>query len=240
MPQDGERLQAKRYASFRSRFRAFLLDVLILAAVVVVSTSAMARFQESQSVNVGILVALAGLGLAYEPLMVTFCGGTLGHVWSNLRIVDSRTADRLPVGRALLRTLVKSAFGMLSFVFIFVTHQSQTLHDLAARSAVTIRNPASARARDYARPRVERPNRSMPSRARRVAVIAAYFLFLLIAIGWFHSIAVSQSCFADEVCSASETAITTVSSGLVMLALGVTILMGWTGRLPGCRAAKSA
>jgi uncharacterized RDD family membrane protein YckC len=232
MPQDGDHVQGQRYASFRLRLRAFLLDVLILAAVVVVGMTAMTLSQDSQA-NVGILVVLAGFGLAYEPLMVSFCEGTLGHRWSNLRIVDARTETRLSLWRALLRTWVKGAFGMLSFVFILITQRSQSLHDLAARSAVTIRNPGSARPRDYALPPVEQENRSMPSRARRATVIGGYVLLFSLVLAFVHLGTLSEACIDHDACSGGETATLTLSSGLWMIAVRRDRLDGMDGSAVG-------
>jgi uncharacterized RDD family membrane protein YckC len=72
--------------------------------------------------------------LFYEPVCIAVAGGTIGHLSMNLRIVRADDFGRVSFPRALLRTLVKAAIGVLVFMAIYFTRRSQGLHDLAART----------------------------------------------------------------------------------------------------------
>ncbi len=77
---------APRYARFSRRVRGVMLDwvitlIIIFGAVLVATTVG----NNNVSRALGILVVIALL--LYEPVLVSFTGGTLGHYFSNLRVV---------------------------------------------------------------------------------------------------------------------------------------------------------
>ncbi|TMJ54100.1 MAG: hypothetical protein E6G85_06055 [Alphaproteobacteria bacterium] len=113
-------------------------------------------------------------------------------------------------------------------------------HDLATRSTVQIRDPARAHPGQYITERAEVAVFGTPSRLRRAAIICAYLLLLVIALG----IAVngivmagvlSDRCLNDDCCSGGER-ITVLVTGVTLLVMMVAVIaLGWKGRLIGAR-----
>src|SRR5258708_10055870 len=83
-------VSAPRYARFSRRLRGIVVDwiiamAVIFGAVLVAVTAASDNF--SRALGIVVLLAL----LLYEPVLVSVTGGTLGHYFTNLRVVDERT-----------------------------------------------------------------------------------------------------------------------------------------------------
>ena len=113
-----------RYARFSRRLRAIFLDwvialVAIFGAVLVAATVGNDNF--SRALGIFILIAL----LLYEPVLVSFTGGTLGHTWTNLRVVDDRHGGNVSFAKACLRIVIKSVLGWYSFIVLAATRRNQ-------------------------------------------------------------------------------------------------------------------
>lgn len=147
-------------ASFGQRLGAVLVDTLVLFLPLAVLFGVLAAsfaasapsFLDGRDGPSGGLVA--GFGVMFVVLLlamlvgpvlysVGFEGGHLGQTvgkWAvGIRVVDGRTAGRLPVGRAFARTLVRSfASGtlLLGYLWMLWDDQRRTWHDLAADSRV--------------------------------------------------------------------------------------------------------
>ena len=80
----------------------------------------------------------------YEPILVSRMGGTLGHYFTNLRVVDDRSGGNIGFARACARVVIKGVLGLYSFVILAATRRNQAVHDLLTRSTVQIRDPAKA------------------------------------------------------------------------------------------------
>ncbi len=141
------------YAAFRLRFHALIMDGLIGTGFFIVAALATAiLFEDSPIARIlGFVVIIVAI-IAYEPVMVSRYGGTIGHRKSNIRIICSESDENLPIARAFMRSLVKQVFGLPCFIAMFMTRKSQGLHDLAAGARVIIRDPRVASIGDVAKP----------------------------------------------------------------------------------------
>lgn len=92
-------------------------------------------------------LAFAFTFLLYEPLMVSFLGGTIGHRMFDIRVKrEKRTDKNLNLFAALIRSAVKLILGMISFAFAWFDSKQQTLHDHFSGSIVvypTKKTPAN-------------------------------------------------------------------------------------------------
>jgi uncharacterized RDD family membrane protein YckC len=184
----------------------------------------------------GLIVAFY---FSYEPIMVTYCGGTLGHRLMNIRVADADTHFNLPFWRAIIRTIVKQFFGILSLGFMFVTRRAQSLHDLAARSEVVVRNPKRAGPTDYYVPTAPLPTGlGSPSRVRRIVVIGLYTIAVFFVTGLIGVSSLSQECLEADICSQSDRQVEQIIGVLFVVLFGTIATWGWTGRLPGCRVSR--
>jgi hypothetical protein len=183
--------------------------------------------------------------LLYEPLLVWLNGGTLGHSRCNLRVVDNRTRGNVGLLKAVARMIIKSALGWLSFVTMLTTRRSQAVHDLLTQSTVQIRDRAKARPHQFVGERLEFASDTMPSRVRRVAVILVYVLlssvlaFMVPALLLWAGL-ISDACALRERCSGFEDLLL-AGLGFAWIAISILwIALGWRGRLPGARRARSS
>ena len=82
---------APKYARFSRRFRGIVLDWMIVMGVLfgAVMLASMVR-NDNFSRVLGVLVITTLL--LYEPVLVSFTGSTLGHYFTNLRVVDECAA----------------------------------------------------------------------------------------------------------------------------------------------------
>lgn len=130
---------APSYGRFWPRVRAVYIDSIILIVVMAVGL-VVAVSLRVDSVTRVLGFSVAGFWLLYEPLLVSFTGGTIGHRRANLRVVDDRTGGNVSVPKAVARALIKGPLGWVSFVTMALTRRSQAIHDLLTRSTVQVRD----------------------------------------------------------------------------------------------------
>jgi uncharacterized RDD family membrane protein YckC len=189
----------------------------------------------SQSLRLTLFAAVIGLLLLYEPVLVTHRGSTIGQQLCNLRVVAPTVTGRLPFWKAFLRWLLKAVTGLASFATMGATRRNQALHDLPFGTTVQIANPAVARARDYISERPEPAVGPLPSRWRRVVVIAAYVVLLVPLFGPVVSLGASSECIDGNRCGPGERIwVQLVATGWLATFVALCIF-GWKGRLPGAQ-----
>jgi hypothetical protein len=177
--------------------------------------------------------------LLYEPVLVWRGGSTLGHYWSNLRVVAD-DGGNLSFIRALGRFVLKSLLGWYSFLSMAATRRNQAVHDLLTHSTVQIRDPAKATPSQFMTERREVAGAGKPSRLRRAAVTTAYLVVcfvlyiltidILLRAGIF-----SSACFYRSMCTGGDRIVDQVAGILFLVALAFVIALGWSGRLLGAR-----
>jgi uncharacterized RDD family membrane protein YckC len=236
---DMSAMPAPRYARFSRRLRAMLFDWIIALIVIygaVLLATSVGSDNFSRALGVLVIVAL----LLYEPILVSRIGGTLGHYFNNLRVVDEDDGGNISFPKACARAVIKGVLGLYSFVILAVTSRNQAVHDLLTGSTVQIRDPAKALSSQYMIERTELAATDMPSPRRRLAVICGYLLltaivYLLVTRGIIAAGLITDGCIDRNVCSASDR-ILSLNLGLALLAAGAAcITLGWRGRLIGAR-----
>lgn len=231
-----------KYARFTRRIQALMYDSMILV-IVIALTLFLATAAEDTSRLIGF--AGAAIVLFYEPVMVAMRGGTFGHSLRNLRVVDDRTHGNISFFKAVARFVIKLPLGILSFLTMATTQRHQAIHDLLTGSTVRIRDESQAHALHYHVARTEFADGAMPSRLRRSIAILGYLLLTMVAtfvpLDVLAQKLVTIGCLNDEsFCTAAEK-LTLDALGLGFLALcAVVIVMGWRGKLPGCRRKTNA
>jgi uncharacterized RDD family membrane protein YckC len=228
-----------RYARFSRRLRAMLFDWIIALIAIygaLLLAASVGNDNFSRALGIPLIVALA----LYEPILVSRIGGTLGHYFNNLRVVDERNGGNIGFLKACARVVIKGSLGLYSFVILAATRRNQAVHDLLTGSTVQIRDPAKALPGQYIIERSELAATGMPSPRRRLAVICGYLLltaivYLLITRGIIAAGVISDGCLDRNVCSAGDR-ILSLNLGLTLLAASAAcIVLGWRGRLVGAR-----
>ena len=237
---------APLYARFSRRFRGIFIDwvitlVVMFGALLVASTVA----TDTLSRALGIVV-IAVL-LLYEPILVSFTGGTVGHHLTNLRVVDDATGGNVGFLKACARLLLKSLLGWYSFVILAATRRNQAIHDLVTRSTVQIRDRTKARPGQFITERAEPAAgaSTMPPRWQRILVICLYLVLLFAAL----SVALyllattgllSARCVNSNYCSGGERVANVVIDIAFLLLMAAIIALGWKGKLFGARARRAS
>ena len=171
----------------------------------------------------------------YEPVLVTVRGCTIGQQLCNLRVVAPTVTGRLPFWKAFLRWLLKAVTGLASFATMGATRRNQALHDLPFGTTVQVANPALAGARDFILERPETASGPLPSRWRRVVVIAAYFVLLVPLVEPVMSLGASPGCVDANRCGSGEKVWVQLVGTAWLATLVAVCIFGWKGRLPGAR-----
>ena len=234
---------APKYARFSRRFRGIVLDWIIVmgilfGAVMLASTVANDNFSRA----LGVLVVTTFL--LYEPVLVSLTGSTLGHYFTNLRVVDDRSGGNVSFLKACARVAIKAVLGLYSFVILAATRRNQAVHDLLTKSTVQIRDPAKALPGQYLTESSDPADAKLPPARRRVAAICVYLVlmfvsYLAVMMGLNASGMMSNACVGSiDKCSAGERVLDAAAAVLVLLLMALIIARGWKGRLFGARKAR--
>ncbi len=212
-----------------------MLDWIITAAAIaaaLLATASSGNDEVSRVVGWAVVFML----LLYEPILVSAAGGTLGHIFTNLRVVDDRNGGNVSFLKACVRFVIKGLLGWYSFVVLSATRRNQAIHDLMTRSTVQIRDPAKALPGQYVTERGGLADLSMPSWWRRSAVIGGYLLLTYIVGGVAVFGSMSRSCLNNDSSCSSGERIINVGISLALLFMTAAIIgLGWQGRLFGAR-----
>lgn len=238
--------EQRAYGRFTRRLAAMIVDGLVTVGgmflgALAAGTAIFALGVDVESIRVVLIPAVAllmGAVLLYEPVLVSRTGGTVGHHLLNLRVVPDEEDGHLAFRWAVLRTLIKGAMGIPSFVVMAVSGRGQALHDAISGSTVQIKDLRRARPGDYTR---DRPAHEVSdvSRWRRFAVICAYMPLLWIGGYLYSRLVVPEACTVEGVCTAMGYGLNLLGNGLLTLMGGILVYLGWEGRLPGARTAQS-
>jgi uncharacterized RDD family membrane protein YckC len=244
-PQADVQALTPRYARFTRRLRGIMIDwvvamILLFGALLVASSIR----SDHLARTLGILVVL--VLVLYEPILVSLTGGTLGHYFSNLRVVDERDQGNVSFLKALARFVLKGLLGWYSFIVMTATRRNQAIHDLLTRSTVQIRDPAKARPRDYITERTDFQGPDMPSRRRRIAVICVYLLLAVVVYGLADVYGLarvaaevtgtwSPACMNKTDCSTAARLLAIAWAVIWIGGSAACVGLGWRGRLPGAR-----
>jgi uncharacterized RDD family membrane protein YckC len=232
-------ISGPRYARFSRRLRGIMLDWIITLSVIA-GALLVAASTRNDDVSRALGILMVTVVLLYEPVLVSFTGGTVGHYFSNLRVVDDRGGN-VSFLKASARMVVKGLLGWYSFVILMATRRNQAIHDLITGSTVQIRDPAKASAGQYVTERTDLADPSMPPWWRRIVVIFGYLLLTFIAVGVVAVNSMSVGCIQDSsLCSAGERIFNVVVSVGFLFLTALIIGLGWTGRLYGARRARRA
>ncbi|MGV7219433.1 RDD family protein [Bradyrhizobium sp. UFLA05-112] len=231
---------APRYARCARRLKAILLDWMLAMALLFGAVALASNLQSDLIARVlGMAVVL--ILVFYEPVLVSRAGGTLGHYWTNLRVVDDGGGN-LTFRKAFARFAIKSLLSWYSFLTMMATRRNQAVHDLLTHSTVQIRDLAKATSSQFITERRELDDAAMPSRLRRALVTMAYLvlggvLYVMALGALLQQGMLSSACLDRDVCSGGDRIVSFAAATVLLLALALVIGMGWRGRLPGARRA---
>lgn len=137
------------YATFPRRLNALSADAVILILFSIGVFVILPDGVERAAIRLSLAFVWWAVLLFYEPAMVTWFGGTLGHRLLNLRVVDDKSGTNPTFSKALGRLVVKGVLGIFSFLSMSFSRRHQALHDMATGTTVQVRDPAKAARHHY-------------------------------------------------------------------------------------------
>jgi uncharacterized RDD family membrane protein YckC len=172
-----------------------------------------------------------------DPVAVSLTGGSIGHHLTGLRIRKERVDERIGVLAASVRFVVKAVFGLPAFFVAFITHKRQGLHDLAARSLIVYKDAESIPAHERMPARTVDDERATYASAwRRLLVVLLYWVLLYISVGFVIAAVMFGPCSTSpERCTPMQSIAALVALATLVIGFIVIALLGWRGRLYGCR-----
>ena len=136
-------MEHAKYAGFRIRFLAMLIDVVIM--LIIFSLPAAYIYDQAYWEGNQLIYGFWDVILNYvAPLVLTIFFwvkflGTPGKMLLNLRVVDEKTGDKLSVGKAIGRyfAYIPATIPLfLGFFWIIFNDRKQGWHDLLAGTVV--------------------------------------------------------------------------------------------------------
>jgi uncharacterized RDD family membrane protein YckC len=137
------------YATFPRRLNALTADGVLIVSISIVLLVLSSFAEPIPALQRSVGLVWVSVLVLYDPLMVAFYGGTLGHRLLNLRVIDDRTGGNLGLGTAIVRHWVKVLLGALSFISMSFSRRHLALHDMMTHSSVQIRDLARAQRHHY-------------------------------------------------------------------------------------------
>lgn len=121
------------------RIKAFFIDFGVLLAVFLISTKTIEMAGEMPAWIRGVILVF--MFCLYDPFMIAFAGGTLGHKAIGLKIKRYyRPEKNLSLGFAFLRFFIKNILGWISFFTVTTDPRKRSIHDLSAGSIVLFKD----------------------------------------------------------------------------------------------------
>lgn len=146
---EGDTQQKVPYAGFWIRLVAFIVDTLLLLAIIIPLTAAIYGWDGLLSVErtaaPGAVDYLLNYGLPFVATILFwhFRQATPGKMLVGARIVDQDSLQPAPIGRLVLRNLgyiPSTLFLGVGFLWIAFDRRKQSWHDMMARTVV-VRRP---------------------------------------------------------------------------------------------------
>ena len=219
------------YPKLFLRLQAFLLDSVIISVVLIFIILISSEIDFGHYISKLIFILAPTLSL--EPFLTHFTGGSIGHHYAGLKVINTNQKNNLSLFRSYVRFFVKLPIGIYSFISILITKKHQAIHDLFSGSVVIFKNEESVPGHYKLKERETTHTDQKPSKARRFIVSSAHCFLLLVIFGVGLNIIVSHECIENDVCTGMEENLLMWGS-LLMLAgcLGIYIA-GFLCKLPG-------
>ena len=127
-----------QYPSLLKRIQALFIDFILILVVFALSSLIIGLIGDTATgVKVGILIFCV---IIYEPLLVAFTGGTLGHKVVGIQVKSYAQPDQnIPVFSAIIRIVIKGLLGWISFLSVSFNSEKRAIHDMASGSIVRMR-----------------------------------------------------------------------------------------------------
>lgn len=123
----------KNYPSVLDRIKSTLIDSIIIIGCMFLFSDILEMFNNVPNwIRATLFISL----FMYEPICTAY-GATLGNHKMNIRVrKNSDETKRIHIFQAIIRYFFKVIFGWISFLTIFISPKSRTLHDIICGSVM--------------------------------------------------------------------------------------------------------
>lgn len=122
-----------QYPSILDRIKSTTIDTIIIIAFIFLMSEILNSFE---NVPTYVRVCIFAVILLYEPICTTF-GATIGNDKMGIRVrSNSDHSKKINIPQAVLRFIFKFSLGWLSFITVFSSGKSRTMHDYLSGSVM--------------------------------------------------------------------------------------------------------
>jgi len=126
------------YPYLIQRFKAFFVDICFSVLLMGIAAYFFSLF-ENPLPRVRFITLLV-IFFLYDPLSVSFFGGTVGHYFLGLRVKQNQSENKnIHFVLAFGRYIVKLTLGWISLVTVSGSNKKRALHDMISGSVVRFR-----------------------------------------------------------------------------------------------------
>ena len=129
------KIETKEYPSLLLRVKGAFADVIVMIIFMYGASEFFLLFEEvSESIRMSAFIFIFVL---YDPLFISLFGGTIGHNFIGLKVKqESNELKNISFPSALLRFIIKSTLGWISFLTMGGNKKKKAIHDIAVNSVV--------------------------------------------------------------------------------------------------------
>ncbi|MGL3001518.1 RDD family protein [Flavobacterium sp. RSSB_23] len=123
----------KEYPSILDRIKSTTIDTIIIIGFMYLASEILNTFENIP--NYFRMIVFIGIWL-YEPILTSF-GATIGNDKMEIRVrSNSDHSKRINFFQAVIRFAIKILLGWLSFITVFSSKKSRTIHDYLSGSVM--------------------------------------------------------------------------------------------------------
>lgn len=123
----------KEYPSILDRIKSTTIDTIIIIGFMYLASEILNTFENIP--NYFRMIVFIGIWL-YEPILTSF-GATIGNDKMEIRVrSNSDYSKRINFFQAVIRFVIKILLGWLSFITVFSSKKSRTIHDYLSGSVM--------------------------------------------------------------------------------------------------------
>jgi uncharacterized RDD family membrane protein YckC len=128
-------MDENKYGKLLTRFKAILIDGLILMGLGILVSTIFSQFKEVNNSIRAITFVL--VFFLYDPMMTSFIGATIGHMIIGLKVRREKDETRKIIfPLAFIRFIIKASLGWLSLITVSSSKKGKAIHDSIVGSVV--------------------------------------------------------------------------------------------------------
>ncbi len=219
------------YPKFYIRLKALLFDSVILSVSLIGIILMSSNIDFANNVYKVFFILLPVLSI--EPLFTAFTGGSLGHHYAGLKIINAEKGGNLSLIRSYIRIFIKLPLSLYSFISILLTKRHQAIHDLVSGSVVVFKKEHGVPENHKLKERKTLYTNDKPTKIRRFVVASAYFIIFLFVDSLLINVYISGKCLEFGVCSDEDLFYGLLNTGILLVAFLFFYILGFLCKLPG-------